>query len=32
MEQHGLVKRHRSPDNRVVRPEALANGFLIVLD
>lgn len=32
MERHGLVKLHRSPDTRAVRPEALATEFLIVLD
>ena len=32
LERHGLVKMHRSPDTRAVRPEALATDFLIVLD
>ena len=32
LERHGLVKLHRSPDTRAVRPEALATEFLIVLD
>jgi predicted transcriptional regulator len=32
LERHGLVKMHRSPDTRAVRPEALATEFLIVLD
>lgn len=32
MERHGLVKLHRSPDTRAVRPEALATEFLVVLD
>jgi predicted transcriptional regulator len=31
-ERHGLVKLHRSPDTRAVRPEAMATEFLIVLD
>ncbi|MDA8119545.1 MAG: hypothetical protein M0Z85_05725 [Gammaproteobacteria bacterium] len=32
LERHGLVKMHRSPDTRAMRPEALATEFLIVLD
>lgn len=32
LERHGLVKMHRSPDTRAVRPEALATEFLIVLN
>lgn len=32
MERHGLVKMHRSPDTRAVRPAALATEFLVVLD
>ena len=32
LERHGLVKMHRRPDTRAVRPEALATEFLIVLD
>jgi len=32
LERHGLVKLHRSPDTRAVRPEALATEFLVVLD
>lgn len=32
LEGHGLVKLHRSPDTRAVRPEALATEFLVVLD
>ena len=32
MEEHGLVRMHRSPDTRAVRPEALATEFLVVLD
>lgn len=32
MEGHGLVRLHRSPDTRAVRPEALATEFLVVLD
>ena len=32
LEGYGLVKLHRSPDNRAVRPEALATEFLVVLD
>ena len=32
LERHGLVKLHRSPDTRAVRPEALATEFLIVVD
>jgi len=31
LERHGLVKLHRSPDTRAVRPEALATEFLVVL-
>ena len=27
-----LVKLHRSPDTRAVRPEALTTEFLVVLD
>lgn len=29
---YGLVKLHRSPDTRAVRPEALVTEFLVVLD
>jgi predicted transcriptional regulator len=32
LEQHGLVRLHRSSDTRAVRPEALATEFLAVLD
>lgn len=32
LEGHGLVKLHRSPDTRAVRPEAMATEFLVVLD
>lgn len=32
LEHHGLVKMHRSPDTRAVRPEALATDFLVVLN
>lgn len=32
LESHGLVRLHRSPDTRAVRPEALATEFLVVLD
>lgn len=32
LERHGLIKLHRSPDTRTVRPEGLATEFLIVLD
>ena len=32
LEQHGLVRLHRSSDTRAVRPEALATEFLVVLD
>ena len=32
LEGHGLVKLHRRPDTRAVRPEALATEFLVVLD
>lgn len=32
LEGHGLVRLHRSPDTRAVRPEALATEFLVVLD
>ena len=32
LENFGLVKLHRSPDTRAVRPEALATEFLVVLD
>lgn len=32
LERHGLVRLHRSPDTRAVRPEALATEFLVVLD
>ena len=32
LEGYGLVKLHRSPDTRAVRPEALATEFLVVLD
>ncbi len=32
LEGHGLVRLHRRPDTRAVRPEALATEFLVVLD
>lgn len=32
LEGYGLVKMHRSPDTRAVRPEAVATQFLVVLD
>lgn len=32
LEGYCLVKLHRSPDTRAVRPEALATEFLVVLD
>lgn len=32
LEGYGLVKLHRSPDTRAVRPEALATEFLVVPD
>ena len=32
LEGYGLVKLHRSPDTRAVRPEALATEFFVVLD
>lgn len=32
LEQHGLVRLHRSSDTRAVRPEALGTEFLVVLD
>ena len=32
LEGYGLVKLHRSPNTRAVRPEALATEFLVVLD
>ena len=32
LERYGLVKLHRSPDTRAVRPEALATEFLVVLE
>jgi len=32
MESCGLVKLHRSPDTRAVRPENLATEFLVMLD
>ncbi|PZQ14751.1 MAG: transcriptional regulator [Rhodanobacter denitrificans] len=32
LEQHNLVRLHRSPETRAVRPEALATEFLVVLD
>lgn len=32
LEQHGLVRLHRSPETRAVRPEALATEFLVALD
>lgn len=32
LEGYGLVKLHRSPDTRAVRPEALTTEFLVVLD
>lgn len=32
LEEHGLVRLHRSADSRAVRPEALSTEFLVVLD
>lgn len=32
LERHKLVRLHRSPGTRAVRPEALATEFLVVLD
>jgi len=32
LERHGLVRLHRSPGTRALRPEALATDFLVVLD
>lgn len=32
LEGYGLVKLHRRPESRAVRPEALATEFLVVLD
>lgn len=32
LERCGLVRLHRSPHTRAVRPEALATEFLVVLD
>ena len=32
LEGYGLVRLHRRPDTRAVRPEALATEFLVVLD
>lgn len=32
LEGHGLVRLHRSPNTRAVRPEALATEFLVLLD
>lgn len=32
LEGYGLVKLHRSPDTRAVRPEALATEFVVMLD
>lgn len=32
LETHGLVRLHRSPESRAVKPEALATEFLVVLD
>jgi predicted transcriptional regulator len=32
LEGHGLVKLHRRPGTRAVRPETLATQFLVVLD
>jgi predicted transcriptional regulator len=32
LKRHGLVKLHRGPHTRAVRPEALATEFPIVLD
>jgi predicted transcriptional regulator len=32
LEDHGLVRLHRSSHTRAVRPEALATEFLVVLD
>lgn len=32
LEGYGLVKLHRRPESRAVRPEALATEFLVILD
>lgn len=32
LEGYGLVKLHRRPESRAVRPEALATEFFVVLD
>ncbi len=32
LESYGLIKLHRRPESRAVRPEALATEFLVVLD
>lgn len=32
LERHSLVRLHRSPGTRALRPEALATSFLVVLD
>jgi predicted transcriptional regulator len=32
LERHRLVRLHRSPDTRAVRPEALTAKFLVILD
>lgn len=31
LEEHGLVRMHRSADTRAVRPEALSTEFLVLL-
>lgn len=32
LEEHGLVRLHRSAESRAVRPEALSTEFLVLLD
>lgn len=32
LEEHGLVRLHRSADTRAVRPEALSTEFMVLLD
>lgn len=32
LEDHGLVRLHRSPETRAVRPEAISTEFLVLLD
>ena len=32
LEEHGLVRLHRSTESRAVRPEALSTEFLVLLD